>query len=114
MELKQSIPLEIIARIYALKNAIQEPSSEKRLEILIKKNDDPAKKSFKEMQFVFDYLWRTRFSNQIITHADLRRVNDELDLKTLSDIERLNLKNVLSKISDFQTMLSFDILGGER
>ena len=66
------------------------------------------------MIYVFNYLWRLRFSNQIISHSDLKNVNDELDLNTINDIERQNLKNVLSKISDFQTKLSFDFLGGER
>jgi len=106
-------PLEILARIYALKLKITKPGSVSRLRKIIE-TENIKKDSFQEMIYVFDYLWRIRFSNQINSHADLRSVNDELDLNTLSSIERQNLRNVLSLISDFQTKLSFDFLGGDR
>ena len=112
MNIKEHIkPLEIIARIYALKYKILEVGTLARLRKLIDLNVT-QKKTFIEMIYVFDYLWRIRFSTQIISHTELRQVNDEIDLTTISDIERLNLRNVLSKISSFQTMLNFDFLDG--
>ncbi len=105
-------PLEIIVRIYALKYKIYKAGTLSRLRKLIEIEN--TNESFKEMLYVFDYLWRLRFSNQIHSHQDLRSINDELDIDRISDIERQNLRNVLSKITDFQTKLSYDFLGGER
>jgi CBS domain-containing protein len=51
--------------------------------------------------YIFNHLWHLRFYNQIVSHSDLKKVNNELDLDQLTDIERLNLKNVLSEISIF-------------
>ncbi|MCD4796437.1 MAG: DUF294 nucleotidyltransferase-like domain-containing protein [Candidatus Cloacimonetes bacterium] len=104
-------PLETITRIYAMKNKIPGPGTIERLKKLIVMEHTHSD-IFKEMIYVFDYLWRIRFSNQLITHAELKKGQDILDLNKLSDIERLNLKNVLSKISDFQTMLNYDFLDG--
>jgi len=64
-----------------------------------------------EMVYIFDYLWRLRFYNQLSLHADLRRVSDELGLEALTEVEHQNLQNALSKISTFQEKLSSDFLG---
>ncbi|MCD4829349.1 MAG: DUF294 nucleotidyltransferase-like domain-containing protein [Candidatus Cloacimonetes bacterium] len=104
-------PLEIIARIYALKNSIKVPGTLDRLQRLIE-CDEAHTQIYRDMIFVFNYLWQLRFSNQITAYADLKKVNDELDPKSLSEIERLNLKNVLSKIPEFQAQLSVDFLDG--
>lgn len=112
INIKESLkPIEIIVRIYALKNKITKPGTISRLKKLIE-IESKNNSSFKEMLFAFDYLWQLRFSNQIFSHAELKSVNDELDLNTINDIETLNLKNILSKISEFQTKLSYDFLGG--
>ncbi|HHE37766.1 MAG TPA: PAS domain S-box protein [Candidatus Cloacimonetes bacterium] len=112
MNIKENLkPLEIIARIYALKYKITEVGTLDRLRKMIDLNVTQST-TFKEMIYVFDYLWRIRFLTQIKSHRELRQVNDEIDLNTISDIERLNLRNVLSKISSFQTMLNFDFLDG--
>ena len=63
------------------------------------------------MIYVFNYLWRIRFYNQILLHIDLKKMNDELDLTTLTDVERDNLRNVLSRIPHFQEKLCSDFLG---
>jgi hypothetical protein len=41
----------------------------------------------------------------------LPALNDELDIETLTDVERQTLQNVLSKTALFQTKLSYDFLG---
>ena len=104
-------PLEIIARIYAMQNKIALPGTSERLRELVKLNHKNVE-VFIEMIYVFDYLWNIRFNNQLATHSELKKVHDELDLNSLSDIERMNLKNILSKISDFQLLLNSDFLGG--
>jgi signal-transduction protein with cAMP-binding, CBS, and nucleotidyltransferase domain len=37
--------------------------------------------------------------------------HDQLDIESLTEIERQNLQNVLAKIATFQTKLSYDFLG---
>ena len=63
------------------------------------------------MVYVFDYLWKLRFFNQIEANAELSLDSDELDIEKLTDVERDNLQSVLSRIQVFQTELSYDFLG---
>ena len=66
---------------------------------------------FREIIYVFDYLWKLRFFNQIEASAELRVDSDELDIDRLTEVERDNLQSVLSRIPVFQTQLSYDFLG---
>jgi len=109
--IKNSIrPIENFAKIYALKNNINECNTLKRL-TLLRDQGILHDETFNDMTSAFDYLWNLRFYNQIICHADLRSVEDELDLDTISDKEKSNLQNILSNITIFQTKLSYDFLG---
>lgn len=111
INIKESLkPIEIFSRIYSLKNKISVPSTIDRLQQL-NKIEVLQKSTFKEMIYVFDYLWNLRFYNQIVSHADLKRVSDELDLEELTELELKNLRNILSNISVFQSKLSYDFLG---
>ncbi len=103
-------PLETFARIYALKHALPMPGTLERLEQLHKIEVLPEE-AFREIAYVFDYLWQLRFFNQIAASVELSTNTDELDLTTLTDIERENLQIVLSRIPAFQTRLSYDFLG---
>ena len=105
------IPIVNFGRLYALKNNITEPSTIKRLRALLEKNILKDQK-YHEIVYVFNQLWHLRFYNQIISHSELKKTDDELDLEQLTDIERLNLRNVLSEISTFQARISYDFLGG--
>jgi len=105
------IPIVNFGRLYALKNNITEPSTIKRLRALLEKNILKDQK-YHEIVYVFNQLWHLRFYNQIVSHSELKKVDDELDLERLTDIERLNLRNVLSEISNFQARISNDFLGG--
>ncbi|NWK56169.1 cache domain-containing protein [Verrucomicrobiaceae bacterium N1E253] len=111
INLKECIrPLETFARIYAVKHHIVEPGTIDRLTQLYEL-EVIQKDNFREMVYVFDYLWKLRFYNQIETNAELVVNSDELDLDKLTDIEKENLQSVLSRISVFQTELSYDFLG---
>ena len=103
-------PMEIFCRIYALKNNIYEANTMSRLRSLLACGEI-KESSFREMVFIFDHIWNLRFMNQIIEYTDLRKVNDVLAIADLTEIEQENLKNVLSKITLFQTKLSFDFFG---
>ena len=105
------IPIVNFGRLYALKNHITESSTVKRLRALLKKGV-LKDQEYQEIVYVFNHLWHLRFYNQIVSHSDLKKVDDELDLEQLTDIERLNLRNVLAEISNFQARISQDFLDG--
>ncbi len=111
VNIKDSLkPIEIFGRLYALKYRLTEPSTHDRL-LQLYELGVLKKRHLDEMLYVFDYLWRIRFFNQLKSHEDLRQVNDELDLRDLTEIERNNLRNVLAGINLFQEKLSSDFLG---
>jgi len=103
-------PLETFARIYALRHGVPVPGTLERLQQL-RAAGVLQEETFREIAYVFNYLWQLRFFNQIAANAELSTNTDELDLSTLTDIERDNLQSVLARISVFQTKLSYDFLG---
>jgi signal-transduction protein with cAMP-binding, CBS, and nucleotidyltransferase domain len=105
------IPIINFGRIFALKYRISESNTLKRLRILFEKGA-MKEKEYRERVYVFNHLWHFRFYNQIVSHSDLKKVNDELDLEQLTEIERQNLKNVLSEIAYFQAKISSEFLDG--
>ncbi len=103
-------PIEGLARIYALKEGVRPPSTLDRIRELSSigaLREDSAR----EIAYVFEYLWMLRFRNQLKAHAELSKVDDELEPADLTDTERRNLKNVLGKVELFQRTLAFDFLG---
>jgi len=103
-------PIETFARIYALKYGISEPGTLERLRKL-HEEEVLQDETYRELVYVFDYLWQLRFFNQIEASAALSANTDNLDVSALTDIERDNLQNVLARIPVFQTKLSYDFLG---
>jgi PAS domain-containing protein len=103
-------PIELFARLYALKYDVRATNTIERLNALVEKNII-TEDSCKEIIYIFDYIWHLRFKNQVFQYGDLRKVNNKLNLNHLMEIERENLKNILHKIRSFQTMLSYDFFG---
>ena len=103
-------PIELFARLYALKYDVRATNTIERLNALVKKNII-TEDSCREIIYIFDYIWHLRFQNQVFQYGDLRKVNNKLNLNHLMEIERENLKNILHKIRSFQTMLSYDFFG---
>lgn len=111
INLKECIkPLETFARIYALKHDVVMPGTLERLQAL-HEAEVIQEETYRELVYVFNYLWQLRFFNQIVTNAALSTDTDELDIERLNDIERDNLQSVLARIPVFQTKLSYDFLG---
>ncbi|MBI9018300.1 MAG: cache domain-containing protein [Phycisphaerae bacterium] len=111
MNLKDSIVMIVnFARIYALKNGLTIPATLARLDTLRQKGV-LQEQTVNELTFAFDYLWYLRFYNQIVCHAELKRVNDELALTQLSEPQQQCLREVLDNISVLQNKLSYDFLG---
>ena len=103
-------PIETFARIYALKHGVSEPGTLERLRKL-RETGVLQDETYRELVYVFDYLWQLRFFNQIEASAALSAHTDDLDVSALTDIERDNLQNVLARIPVFQSRLSYDFLG---
>ncbi|MDF7826258.1 DUF294 nucleotidyltransferase-like domain-containing protein [Pontiellaceae bacterium B12227] len=103
-------PLETFGRIYALKHGLPTPGTLNRISELqhtgILKDE-----TYRELVYVFDYLWQLRFFNQISANAALSSNSDDLDVSTLTDLERDNLQSVLARIPVFQSRLGYDFLG---
>jgi PAS domain S-box-containing protein len=111
INLKECIkPIETFARIYALRHGIEIPGTLERLSLLFD-TGVLQEESRREMTYVFDYLWRLRFFNQITAGADLRVNTDDFDIEKLTDLERENLQSVVARIPVFQSRLSYDFLG---
>lgn len=103
-------PLETFGRIYALRHAITAPGTLERFAEL-RAQEVLNEETFRELVYVFNYLWQLRFFNQIAANAALSSNSDELDIAALTDLERDNLQSVLSRIPVFQSRLSYDFLG---
>lgn len=103
-------PLEIFVRIHALKHRVEETGTMARLRKLAELSALPQA-TIDETVYIFDYLWRMRFYNQLFSHADLKQVNDTLDLTQLTEVERQNLGAVLTRLKTLQEKLCSEFLG---
>ena len=110
LNLKEALrPIEIFSRIYALKHGIHAANTIKRLnEIRVK--EEISEEFYKETVYIFNYLWRLRFFNQIFKHTGLDKVNDDLDLEELNNLEAEHLKEVISRISMLKRKISLDFI----
>ena len=103
-------PLEIFGRIYALKHGLPIPGTMNRFSEL-RETGILQDETYRELIYVFDYLWQLRFFNQISANAALSSNSDDLDVSALTDLERDNLQSVISRIPVFQSKLGFEFLG---
>ncbi|MHC4871881.1 MAG: DUF294 nucleotidyltransferase-like domain-containing protein [Planctomycetota bacterium] len=103
-------PVETFARIYALKNSIPEPGTAERLFRLHEMNI-LTEDELNEIIYIFDYLWTMRFYNQLHSHEELKKVSDDFDLDHMTEIERTNLRNVLTRLNFLHERISLDFLG---
>ena len=104
------IPLINFARLYSLKSEIPGASTLQRLKKL-EEAGVLSKSSAKDLYKAFDTLWKLRFTNQIVSHGALRKVNDDLNLKSLSLEDRKKLQDAVTIIAGMQSRLSFDFFG---
>lgn len=104
------IPLVNFARLYALKHHMDETSTLGRL-MKLGELGILNRSSLDELISAFETLWELRFSNQILSHGELRKVNDDMSLRGLSYENRKDFQKALSIINAAQSRLSFDFLG---
>jgi PAS domain S-box-containing protein len=110
-DIKESIkPIVNFARLYSLKNNIEETNTQDRLYRLFVKNI-LTRAGYEEIVKVYDYLMQMRFKHQAQALNENRKPGNFINPKLLTDIEHMLLKNTFSQINNFQKRLSYDFTG---
>ncbi|MFA5848569.1 MAG: DUF294 nucleotidyltransferase-like domain-containing protein [Bacteroidales bacterium] len=108
IDLKSSINnIIMFARIYSLQNNIWCTNTIERLNAL-KSKQIIDESIIDEIIFVYNYLMRLRFKNQIILLGNNAPLSNLLNTKYLMEIEVSMLKKVLSQIPTYQNKISLD------
>ncbi len=108
LDLKGSINhIIMFARTYSLQNNIWATNTIERLEAL-KSKHIIEKKTVDEIIFVYNYLMKLRFKNQIKLLDNNLPLSNVLNTKGLIDIEISILKKLLSQLPAYQNKLSID------
>ena len=104
-------PIVDFARVYALKNGIEETNTLERLEQLrIKKAITP--KEFEELEKAYSFLMQLRFVRQITAIMDDKSEPDNyINPKKLTHIEQTMLKEIFKRIEKFQAKMNFEFIG---
>lgn len=110
-DIKESIkPIVNFARLYTLKNNIEETNTQDRLYRLFAGNV-LTRAGYEEIVKVYDYLMQMRFKHQALALNENRKPGNFINPKLLTDIEHMLLKNTFSQINNFQKRLSYDFTG---
>jgi CBS domain-containing protein len=105
------MPIVDYARIYALKNNLEETNTLERLYQLSLKNAIPAK-DYQEIEQAYSFLMQMRLLRQVTAVLDEGAVPDNyINPKELLGIEQKLLKEIFIRIENLQTKLSFEFTG---
>ncbi len=105
------MPIVDFARIYALKNKIEETNTLERLHRLhimkVLKWDE-----YNDIEKAYSFLMQLRFMRQVSTIMDEKtKPNNYINPKKLSRIEQTTLKEIFKRIEKFQTKMEFAFTG---
>ncbi len=103
-------PIVDFARIYALKNKIENTNTIERLKILNQKKAI-SKKKYTEISQSYKFLMQFRFLRQIDAIENGLKPDNYINPKKLSHIEQTMLKEIFKTIEKFQAELSYEFLG---
>lgn len=98
------------ARIYALKHNVFECNTFERLRIL---NDNGylGDSMYNEIFIAYSFLMQMRLKHQAISAKNHYQIDNYVNPKKITQIERLMLKNIFSQMNTFQTKLGMDFRG---
>ncbi len=104
-------PIVDFARIYALKNKIEETNTQERLyQLYLKKV--LSWQEYNELEQAYSFLMQLRFIRQITSVVEENKKPDNyVNPKKLSSIEQTMLKEIFKRIEKIQTKLSFEFTG---
>ena len=104
-------PVVDFARIYALKNGIEETNTQERLYQLYLKNV-LTWQDYSETEQAYSFMMQLRFVRQITAIIDEKSKPDNyINPKKLSRMEQTMLKEIFKKIEKIQTKLGFEFTG---
>ncbi|MCP3950821.1 MAG: cyclic nucleotide-binding domain-containing protein [Desulfobacterales bacterium] len=112
LDIKRAMmPIVDLARIYALKNGVDETNTLERLQLLYH-----AKvlkwAEYHDLEQAYSFMLQMRFVRQITAIVDENRPPDNyIKPKKLSRIEQTMLKEIFKRVEKFQTKLEFDFVG---
>jgi CBS domain-containing protein len=104
-------PIVDFARVFALKNGIEETNTLERLDQLrIKKII--SVKEYDEMEKAYSFLMQLRFVRQITAVMDDNSKPDNyINPKKLTHIEQTMLKEIFKRVEKFQAKMNFEFIG---
>jgi len=104
-------PVVDFARIYALKNGIEETNTQERLyQLYLKKV--LTWQDYNEIDQAYSFMMQLRFVRQVASVIDEKSTpNNYINPKKLSRMEQTMLKEIFKKIEKIQTKLSFEFTG---
>lgn len=105
------MPIVDFARIYALKNRIEETNTLERLyQIHLKKG--LSKEEYNDLEKAYGFLMQLRFVRQVTAVIEENREPDNyINPKKLSRIEQTMLKEIFKRIEKFQGKMEFEFTG---
>ncbi|MFO7714878.1 putative nucleotidyltransferase substrate binding domain-containing protein [Desulfosarcina sp.] len=104
-------PIVDFARVYALKNGIEETNTLERLDQLrIKKVI--SQQEYEELEKAYSFLMQLRFVRQITAVIDERiKPDNYINPKKLTHIEQTMLKEIFKRVEKFQSRMNFEFIG---
>ncbi|MCF8359954.1 MAG: DUF294 nucleotidyltransferase-like domain-containing protein [Prolixibacteraceae bacterium] len=107
---KIQLPIIGFARLYAIKNKIEESNTLQRLKKLHLLNI-LNEELYKEISVSYSVLMQLRLRSQATAIMNNQSPGNMIDINRLTTIEVATLKKVLSILSDLQVQLNFDFKG---
>jgi CBS domain-containing protein len=104
-------PIVDFARVYALKNNIEETNTLERLDQLRVKKVVTLQE-YEELEKAYSFLMQLRFVRQITAVMDEHGKPDNyINPKKLTHIEQTMLKEIFKRIEKFQAKMNFEFIG---
>ena len=104
-------PIVDFARVYALKNEIEETNTLERLnQLRIQKVI--SRQEYEELDKAYSFLMQLRFVRQITAVMnDNAQPDNYINPKKLTHIEQTMLKEIFKRVEKFQAKMNFDFIG---
>ncbi|BBO73784.1 nucleotidyltransferase family protein [Desulfosarcina widdelii] len=104
-------PIVDFARIYALKNGIEETNTLARLDQL-RLRKVLSSQEYEEMEKAYSFLMQLRFVRQITAVMDeAAKPDNYINPKKLTHIEQTMLKEIFKRVEKFQAKMNFEFIG---
>ena len=104
------MPIVNIARAQALRHHVSETNTLARVHRLFEQKVF-SEHEYSEILLVYNFLMQLRLKHQALEAKSGQNIDNFVNLKSLTHIEQMTLKNVFNKINDFLAKLRLDFTG---